>query len=297
MENQPASTLRLRGPRVLFRDVYAIVEDYIDRRVKVSTGARIEDVALGCYRNAVIERLVPAIELAPDAGQPMLLPVLAEELPSFSTAKVHFWTNARAYETRKSHVSHVVIEGDWESSAASVLEDSPNVVAYVKNDQPHFGIQYEWNGIAERYIPTFSSASTAQRGSSSSRRHLATTMRRVGARQPNGLPRSTTTAVLADGSTSFVATRRCCEHCSPMRQLGSDGVREALQALQEGLVPGAAHERDVAGLALPPGLPLRPGWKRVSCFSTRAPVSGLFSESSNEWMVGPRAQKPADFPY
>jgi hypothetical protein len=35
------------------------------------------------------------------------------------------------------------------------LEQSANVEAYVKNDQPHFGILYEWNGVTRRYIPDY----------------------------------------------------------------------------------------------------------------------------------------------
>jgi hypothetical protein len=155
MEHQPTSTLRPKGPRLLSADVRAIVEDYIDRRVTVARGARIEDVALGCNRNGTLERLVSAIELDVDAGQPMLLPVLDETRPSFSTADVRFSTKRPSYETRKSHISHVVIDGEWGSSAADMLEQSPKVVAYVKNDQPHFGIQYEWNSTTHKYLPDF----------------------------------------------------------------------------------------------------------------------------------------------
>ena len=89
----------------------------------------------------------------------LLVPVFAEGCPLLSTADIRFATAKPIYETTKSHVSHVVLDEKWDKtwdeSAPCYLEESPNVLAYGKNDQPHFGISYEWNGETRQYVPDY----------------------------------------------------------------------------------------------------------------------------------------------
>lgn len=156
LDAPPTSTIRLRDPYVVIQDVRAIVDEYVHHRTKKQTSsARLEDIGLACNRDAIIARLVPAIELADGAGQPVLMPAISDKVPSFSTRDVRFATEKPAYETAKSQVSHVVVDGKWEESAAYHLEESPNVTAYVKNDQSHVGISYEWKDETKTYLPDF----------------------------------------------------------------------------------------------------------------------------------------------
>jgi type III restriction enzyme len=48
-----------------------------------------------------------------------------------------------------------VVDSAWEQYAANVLESSPLVTSYAKNDHLGFQVYYLWNGARRRYIPDF----------------------------------------------------------------------------------------------------------------------------------------------
>jgi type III restriction enzyme len=75
-----------------------------------------------------------------------------------STRFVDFDTTRPAYATRedKCHISHVVADTDsWEQKMAQALEDMPEVVRYVKNQNLGFTIPYTLAGDEKNYIPDF----------------------------------------------------------------------------------------------------------------------------------------------
>jgi type III restriction enzyme len=83
-------------------------------------------------------------------------PVFDEERPIGSTRDMRTWyTTKPCHPTTKSQVSHVVADSTWEQYAANVLETSPLVDSYVKNDHLGFQVYYLWNGARRRYIPDF----------------------------------------------------------------------------------------------------------------------------------------------
>jgi len=49
----------------------------------------------------------------------------------------------------------MVADSAWEQFAANLLETSPLVDAYAKNDHLGFQVHYLWNGAKRRYIPDF----------------------------------------------------------------------------------------------------------------------------------------------
>lgn len=58
--------------------------------------------------------------------------------------------------TIKSHLSHVALDTKtWESSVAYRLEQSPHVIAYVKNDHLDFVIPYDFEGCSHNYFPDY----------------------------------------------------------------------------------------------------------------------------------------------
>lgn len=57
--------------------------------------------------------------------------------------------------TKKSQISHVVLDSSWENSAAYILEHNDDVMAYAKNDHLGFNIVYVYEGIIRQYIPDF----------------------------------------------------------------------------------------------------------------------------------------------
>jgi type III restriction enzyme len=55
----------------------------------------------------------------------------------------------------RSQISNMVADSAWEQFAANLLESSPLVEAYAKNDHLGFQVHYLWNGAKRRYIPDF----------------------------------------------------------------------------------------------------------------------------------------------
>ena len=61
-----------------------------------------------------------------------------------------------ATDPDKCHISHVVADTDsWEQKMAQALEEMPEVVRYVKNQNLGFTIPYTLNGEEHQYIPDF----------------------------------------------------------------------------------------------------------------------------------------------
>ncbi len=123
-----------------------------------------------CKDNAFPQMLLLA-ELAHDAAehiyrsiaasyseQKFLRPILRPYDPIGSTRYVDFDTSLPTWTTdpAKCHVSHVVADtGMWEQKVAQALEEMPEVLCYVKNQNMGFYIPYTFNGEAHDYEPDF----------------------------------------------------------------------------------------------------------------------------------------------
>ena len=84
------------------------------------------------------------------------LPVFDEDFPINSTAYMRTWyTTKHCNPTRRSQISHVVVDSTWEQYTADVLEKSDKVTSYAKNDHLGFNVYYMWNGSKRRYVPDF----------------------------------------------------------------------------------------------------------------------------------------------
>jgi type III restriction enzyme len=85
----------------------------------------------------------------------VLKPILQPYDTFGSSPYVDLNTTKWTYKTRadKGHVSHVVIDSGWEAKMAQTLEDMPDVVRYVKNQNLGFKIPYTLNGEEHSYIP------------------------------------------------------------------------------------------------------------------------------------------------
>jgi type III restriction enzyme len=85
-----------------------------------------------------------------------LRPVFDSENPIRSTADMRPWYTGRPnHVTERSHVSHAVFDQSWEASEAYILDHSPHVTAWVKNDHLGFEIVYVFEGIVHKYRPDF----------------------------------------------------------------------------------------------------------------------------------------------
>lgn len=101
----------------------------------------------------IVQHLIRHVD---EQNQEHIEPVFDEERPIGSTREMRTWyTTKPCHPTQRSQISHVVADSTWEQYAANVLETSPHVVAYAKNDHLGFQIYYMWNGARRRYIPDF----------------------------------------------------------------------------------------------------------------------------------------------
>ncbi|WP_439598211.1 BPTD_3080 family restriction endonuclease [Falsiroseomonas sp.] len=77
--------------------------------------------------------------------------------PGGSTRFVNFTTSKDVWKTRhdRCHVSHVVLDSDWEAELARVVEEHPRVLSYVKNQALGFEVPYLLGSQPRRYRPDF----------------------------------------------------------------------------------------------------------------------------------------------
>lgn len=79
-----------------------------------------------------------------------------KEKPIRSTSDMMPWNTTRPCEyTKKSHVSHAVVDSRWEMTTVFELERNENVIAWVKNDHLGFDISYIFEGTPRKYWPDF----------------------------------------------------------------------------------------------------------------------------------------------
>ncbi len=85
-----------------------------------------------------------------------LTPVFDSENPVRSTADVGAWYTSKPCEwVEKSHISHCVYDSGWEATEAFLLDKSPQVQSFVKNDHLGFAILYNHQGVIRKYYPDF----------------------------------------------------------------------------------------------------------------------------------------------
>ncbi len=100
-----------------------------------------------------ISRAIPA----GTGGRSVLKPILAPYDTVGSTRYVEFDTVKGTWPTKpdKSHVSHVVLDSNWEAKLAQSLEAMPEVASYVKNQRLGFTIPYAVDGQQHSYLPDY----------------------------------------------------------------------------------------------------------------------------------------------
>jgi type III restriction enzyme len=101
----------------------------------------------------VIQHLLQYID---EQNMERMEPVFDEEYPIGSTSQMRTWYTTKPCEsTKKSQISHVMVDSTWEHYTANVLESSDLVRSYAKNDHLGFQVYYLWNGSKRRFIPDF----------------------------------------------------------------------------------------------------------------------------------------------
>ena len=92
------------------------------------------------------------------SGEQLVKAVLDPYNMEGSSIHVNFTTsNPRRYETseHKSHINYVIGDSDWELDMAEALENSPRVLAYIKNHSLGFEVPYLLGSEPRKYRPDF----------------------------------------------------------------------------------------------------------------------------------------------
>lgn len=70
---------------------------------------------------------------------------------NFNSSKIDRWET----KSTKSHINWVILDSDWEAEFCRVVEDHPQVVAYVKNHNLGFEVPYQFGSESRKYRPDF----------------------------------------------------------------------------------------------------------------------------------------------
>ena len=82
--------------------------------------------------------------------------VFDQDQPIRSTGDMSTWYTSRPCElTKCSHINYCVYDSTWEASDSGILDASPEVDAWVKNDHLGFEILYTYRGVIRKYRPDF----------------------------------------------------------------------------------------------------------------------------------------------
>jgi type III restriction enzyme len=143
-------------PMHLFGDLQRVVRRWITEGYLVAKGVPIGAIRYAELEDCAVELIFMACQRA-TPGEKKIKAILDAYNPSGSTRFVAFNTSKDVWTTApdKSHVSHVVIDSNWESELARVLERHPHVLAYVKNQGMQFEVPYRDGALPRKYVPDF----------------------------------------------------------------------------------------------------------------------------------------------
>ena len=141
----------------LFPQLLSITRNWFESCLNLKDNTFPQMLLLGILRRTASEKIYRSIVSSVE-GNTSLKPILRNFEVVGSTDYVDFDTTKNVYATAedKSHISHVVADTEsWEQKMASVLEEMPEVMSYVKNQNLGFTIPYVFEGDERTYIPDF----------------------------------------------------------------------------------------------------------------------------------------------
>jgi len=143
-------------PMHLFGDIKRVVNRWINEGYLTAKGAPLGAISYTELADRAVELIFMACQRA-TPGEKRIKAILDAYNPTGSTRFVAFNTTKAVWTTAadKSHVSHVVLDSDWEDEMARVIERHPNVLAYVKNQGMQFEVPYRDGATPRKYVPDF----------------------------------------------------------------------------------------------------------------------------------------------
>ncbi len=141
----------------LFPDLLTITQQWMRQCVEIKDHAFPQLLLLARHRADAADRIYNAIVQA-SGGEKRLLAIAQPYDAIGSTRYVDFDTTRPTFRTNpeKCHISHVAADTQsWEQKLAQTLEEMPEVICYVKNQNLGFTIPYVLDGQPRRYVPDF----------------------------------------------------------------------------------------------------------------------------------------------
>ena len=146
-------------PRLhLFGQLKRIVRGWVDTCLVCKGGANASQLAYKTIADMACNRIAAGITRSQLSKENPARVILDPYNPTGSTAHVNFHTSKTSrYETdsRRCHVNWAILDSDWEAELCRVVEDHPQVVAYVKNHNLGFEVPYQSGSRNRRYLPDF----------------------------------------------------------------------------------------------------------------------------------------------
>jgi len=141
----------------LFPQLLDIVREWREKHLTCKDNTYPQMLLMVGFANTAAEKIYQALLPPSTSGEKILLPIPRPYDTIGSTRYVDFDTARDVYRTRvdKSHISHVVLDSNWEAKLAEVLEDMDEVIHYAKNFQLGFTIPYTFNGEEKAYLPDY----------------------------------------------------------------------------------------------------------------------------------------------
>jgi type III restriction enzyme len=140
----------------LFPQLLSVVREWRETCLTCKDDMFPQVITLTALADQAAKKIYHSI-VASTSEDKTLLPILRPYESFGSTRYVDFDTARDVYRTsaEKSHVSHVVLDSNWEAKMAESLEDMPEVIRYVKNFQLGFTIPYTLDGQEKSYLPDY----------------------------------------------------------------------------------------------------------------------------------------------
>lgn len=136
----------------LFPQVLRIATRWLDECVVLKDGTFKQMLLLSEWEHEAAKKVYHAI-VTGSAGEKRLLPILRPYDQVGSTRYVDFNTTKPVDPAGKSHLNWLVEDSGWEGKVGQVLDELPEVRAWVKNQSLGLRIPYTLEGDAANYLP------------------------------------------------------------------------------------------------------------------------------------------------
>ena len=139
----------------LFPEVLQITKQWLRECVRYKDHTYPQLLMLTEFAHDATDRIYQAIVAG--ESHKYLKPILRPYDTFGSSRYVDFDTARPVYTTNPNQcqVSHVVLDSNWEAKMVESLEQMPEVICYVKNQNLGFAIPYTLNGEQKNYLPDF----------------------------------------------------------------------------------------------------------------------------------------------